>query len=106
MTGASTPRITRARARFSHRRTLPSHRLFLDRHPAGPEGPASQGRPPCGGPVANPSLMRRMTMRTDFDFAPLYRATVGFDRVLDMLDSMVGQPNHGGYPPYTMERAA
>ena len=43
-------------------------------------------------------------MRTDFDFAPLYRATVGFDRVFDMLDSMAGQPNHGGYPPYNIEK--
>src|SRR6188474_1084685 len=46
------------------------------------------------GAGRNPSLTRRMTMRTDFDFAPLYRATVGFDRVFDMLDSMAGQPNH------------
>ena len=45
-------------------------------------------------------------MRTDFDFAPLYRATVGFDRVFDMLDSMAGQPSHGGYPPYNIEKTA
>ena len=45
-------------------------------------------------------------MRTDFDFAPLYRATVGFDRVFDMLNSMAGQPNHGGYPPYNIEKTA
>jgi molecular chaperone IbpA len=47
-----------------------------------------------------------MHMRTDFDFAPLYRATVGFDRVFDMLDSMAGQPAHGGYPPYNIEKTA
>jgi len=45
-------------------------------------------------------------MRTDFDFAPLYRATVGFDRVFDMLDTMAGQPAHGGYPPYNIEKTA
>ena len=45
-------------------------------------------------------------MRTDFDFAPLYRATVGFDRVFDMLDSVAGQPSHGGYPPYNIEKTA
>jgi molecular chaperone IbpA len=45
-------------------------------------------------------------MRGDFDFAPLYRATVGFDRVFDMLDSMAGQPAHGGYPPYNIEKTA
>jgi molecular chaperone IbpA len=33
----------------------------------------------------------------------LYRATVGFDRVFDMLDSVSGQSNHGGYPPYNRE---
>ena len=32
-------------------------------------------------------------MRSDFDFAPYYRATVGFDRVFYMLDSMAGQPS-------------
>ena len=30
-------------------------------------------------------------MRGDFDFAPFYRATVGFDRVFDMLDTMSNQ---------------
>ena len=45
-------------------------------------------------------------MRSDFDFAPLYRATVGFDRVFDMLDSMAGQPAHTGYPPYNIEKKA
>ena len=45
-------------------------------------------------------------MRTDFDFAPLYRATVGFDRVFDMLDSVAGQPATSGYPPYNIEKTA
>jgi molecular chaperone IbpA len=44
-------------------------------------------------------------MRNDYDFAPFYRATVGFDRVLDMLDNVAGQSNGGGYPPYNIERA-
>ncbi len=41
-------------------------------------------------------------MRT-FDLAPLYRSTVGFDRVFDLLDSM-GKAETGGYPPYNIER--
>lgn len=45
-------------------------------------------------------------MRTELDFAPFYRATVGFDRVFDMLDSMAGQPASGGYPPYNIEKVA
>ncbi len=44
-------------------------------------------------------------MRTDFDFAPYYRATVGFDRVFDLLDSVANQTNGNGYPPYNIEKA-
>ena len=40
-----------------------------------------------------------------FDFAPLYRATVGFDRVADLMDRVlsadVAQPT---YPPYNIEK--
>jgi molecular chaperone IbpA len=43
-------------------------------------------------------------MRSEFDFAPLYRATVGFDRVFDMLDSVASQANGTGYPPYNIEK--
>jgi molecular chaperone IbpA len=43
-------------------------------------------------------------MRT-FDFAPLYRSTVGFDRLFSMLDQMSGVENGGqSYPPYNIER--
>jgi molecular chaperone IbpA len=45
-----------------------------------------------------------MTMR-NFDFAPLYRATVGFDQIADMMDRVlsndVSQPT---YPPYNIEK--
>ena len=38
------------------------------------------------------------------DFAPLYRSTVGFDRLANMLDSLA-QPNQSqSYPPYNIER--
>ncbi|MCW3781663.1 Hsp20 family protein [Defluviimonas salinarum] len=43
-------------------------------------------------------------MRT-YDFTPLYRATVGFDRVADLMDRVlsadVAQPT---YPPYNIEK--
>jgi molecular chaperone IbpA len=43
-------------------------------------------------------------MRT-FDFAPLYRSTVGFDRLAQMLDHVTGLDSDGsGYPPYNIER--
>ncbi|MEM8553423.1 MAG: Hsp20 family protein [Pseudomonadota bacterium] len=45
-------------------------------------------------------------MRT-FDMAPLYRATVGFDQIADMMDRVlstdVPQPS---YPPYNIEKTA
>jgi len=45
-------------------------------------------------------------MRT-FDYSPFYRATVGFDRVFDLLDTVAGQSNAtaNGYPPYNIEKA-
>jgi molecular chaperone IbpA len=43
-------------------------------------------------------------MRT-FDFAPLYRSTVGFDRMLSMLDQPGGvEGSAPSYPPYNIER--
>jgi molecular chaperone IbpA len=44
-------------------------------------------------------------MRT-FDYSPFYRATVGFDRVFDLLDSAASQSGATGYPPYNIEKAA
>jgi len=40
-----------------------------------------------------------------FDYSPFYRATIGFDRVFDLLDSVSGQTNGNGYPPYNIEKA-
>ena len=43
----------------------------------------------------------------NFDLAPLYRATVGFDRIADLVDRAlttdVAQP---AYPPYNIEKTA
>jgi molecular chaperone IbpA len=41
-------------------------------------------------------------MRT-FDFTPLFRSTVGFDRLFDLADSYAEQAQ--GYPPYNIERS-
>lgn len=42
-----------------------------------------------------------------FDLAPLYRATVGFDQIADLMDRVmsndVGQSN---YPPYNIEKTS
>ncbi len=39
-----------------------------------------------------------------YDLAPLYRSTVGFDRLFNMLDQFAGVENGNGYPPYNIER--
>jgi molecular chaperone IbpA len=40
-----------------------------------------------------------------FDFAPLYRSTVGFDRLFSMLDQVGGVEGPApSYPPYNIER--
>lgn len=38
-----------------------------------------------------------------YDFSPFYRSTVGFDRVFNRLDALVGQEAKT-YPPYNIER--
>ncbi len=45
-------------------------------------------------------------MRT-YDFAPLYRATVGFDRMADLMDRiMETEVSAPTYPPYNIEKTA
>merc|ERR1711916_230865 len=46
----------------------------------------------------------RIDMRT-FDVSPLYRSTVGFDRLFKLLDGMATTDTPGStYPPYNIER--
>ena len=39
------------------------------------------------------------------DFSPLFRSTVGFDRLFDMLDQVSQYDSGNGYPPYNIERS-
>ncbi|MFD1703715.1 Hsp20 family protein [Methylopila henanensis] len=42
-----------------------------------------------------------------FDLSPLYRSTVGFDRLFSLLDNVAGGAEAApGYPPYNIERTA
>jgi molecular chaperone IbpA len=43
-------------------------------------------------------------MRT-FDFSPLYRSTVGFDRLFDMLDQATRVESMTNWPPYNIEKS-
>ncbi len=43
----------------------------------------------------------------NYDFAPLYRATVGFDQLADMMDRvMSSDTTNTSYPPYNIEKTA
>jgi len=39
-----------------------------------------------------------------FDLSPLYRSTVGFDRLFSLLDQVSAPESLPGYPPYNIER--
>ena len=39
-----------------------------------------------------------------FDLAPLYRATVGFDRIADLMDRAMTAEQGQSYPPYNIEK--
>lgn len=50
------------------------------------------------------SLLMEDPMRT-YDFSPLYRSTVGFDRLASLLDSVLtADVNAPTYPPYNIEK--
>lgn len=43
-------------------------------------------------------------MRTNFDFAPYRRSTVGFDRLFDLLETGMRGDGSDGYPPFDIAR--
>jgi molecular chaperone IbpA len=50
-------------------------------------------------------LLNGGSVMRNYDFTPLWRSTVGFDRMLDLLDDAArwtGEEQH--YPPYNIER--
>jgi molecular chaperone IbpA len=73
-------------------------RIFVDPnngYPAAAMGPVP-AQPEWSGGLNN--ALRRLFMR--IDYAPFFRSTVGFDRLIDLLESASEQ----GYPPYNIER--
>jgi molecular chaperone IbpA len=43
-------------------------------------------------------------MRTEFDFSPFYRSSVGFDRVFDLLDNAARVSSIDNWPPYDITK--
>lgn len=41
---------------------------------------------------------------TTYDFAPLFRTAIGFDRLARLMDSAVSAPEASSYPPYNIEK--
>ncbi len=41
---------------------------------------------------------------TAFDFSPLFRSTVGFDRINRLMESARAPQRDGAYPPYNIEK--
>ena len=41
---------------------------------------------------------------TTFDFAPLFRTAIGFDRLARLMDTAMTAPNASSYPPYNIEK--
>jgi molecular chaperone IbpA len=47
--------------------------------------------------------MEDVAMRT-YDFAPLWRSSIGFDRLFDLINDTQRLENQDGYPPYDIVR--
>jgi molecular chaperone IbpA len=45
-------------------------------------------------------------MRTNFDFTPFRRSTVGFDRLFDLLENGAGWQGADNYPPFDLEKVS
>ena len=41
---------------------------------------------------------------TTFDFAPLFRTAIGFDRLARLVDTAASSAEASGYPPYNIEK--
>jgi molecular chaperone IbpA len=53
-----------------------------------------------------PKLLNQedLEMRTNFDFTPYRRSSVGFDRLFDLLETGTRGDGSDGYPPFDIER--
>jgi HSP20 family molecular chaperone IbpA len=50
--------------------------------------------------------MEDLAMRTTYDFAPLWRSTIGFDRLFDLVDAAQQAGSEDNCPPCNVERLA
>jgi molecular chaperone IbpA len=67
------------------------------------------------GPQALPATRRKLieyriasqedTVMTTFDFSPLFRTTIGYDRLANLLNSAHRVEQGAGFPPYNIQKA-
>ena len=43
-------------------------------------------------------------MRAVYDFSPLFRSSIGFDRIFDLLENATGVQSLDNWPPYNIEK--
>jgi molecular chaperone IbpA len=55
-------------------------------------------------PLVLTLLKEDVAMRTSIDFSPLYRSTVGFDRLFSLLDGVTHGEAAANWPPYNIEK--
>ena len=69
-------------------------------------GARQRRAPVVSGACSYPTCsMEELVMRTtNFDYAPLWRSTIGFDRLLDMVDAAQRAGSDDNFPPYNVER--
>lgn len=69
-------------------------------------GPALKtGSANGGGPYINMLLIGGYVTMRDFDFSPLFRSAIGFDRFPSLVDAALRTGESDGYPPYNIEKA-
>ena len=70
-----------------------------------PSGSCDLRRAPVVSGASYPSCsLEDLAMRT-YDFSPLFRSTIGFDRLFDLAETAQRAADEG-YPPYNIERLA
>src|ERR687887_317596 len=71
-----------------------------------------RGRPVRGAPgaLADPRIhvahLEDVAMRTNLNFSPLFRSTIGFDRVFDLLENASRTQSFDSWPPYDIVRTS
>jgi molecular chaperone IbpA len=70
----------------------------------GAAGPAETPLKGFAPAIRKPCCSTGEHLMRHVDFSPLYRSTVGFDRLFTMLDSLAQPDGAQTYPPYNIER--